>query len=240
MGPPRKALHTPVHSRLRHAGALRTPRPSSYPSAPAPQAWPAPTHCPCPSHSPSGLEAGPPCLVSSGLSTKRPQPLGVPWATLPCPGCAGPPEALWQLWDSKHRHSKVASTCPSSRPRSLSLWPWAGPLHRPHRSRSGWRRWLPLSVLQRGWGYGGLRASGAILQEGGTVCHRALVLDGGAGAGLGLQAPVGRMEGEHQAAAEDGAQAGHQQRRHWGDAASSAQGSASWGPAWPWSQQSPS
>lgn len=51
-------------------------------------------------------------------------------------------------------------------------------------------------------------------------CQATVVLDGRARAGLGLQAPVRGVEEEHQAAAEEDTQAGHQQHGHWGDTAS--------------------
>lgn len=69
-----------------------------------------------------------------------------------------------------------------------------------------------LGVPQQGWGQG--------LLEGCMVLGRAPeVLEGGARVGLGLQAPVGGVEEEYQAAAQEGAQAGHRQHGYWGDTA---------------------
>lgn len=77
----------------------------------------------------------------------------------------------------------------------------------------------PCSVLARVLGVP-QRGRGEGLLEGCVVHGRAPeVLEGGPRAGLGLQAPVGGVEEEYQAAAQEGTQAGHRQHGHWGDTA---------------------
>lgn len=168
------------------------------------------------------------CTAAAFLATATENPLGPAATTLGPPGC---PSLSHDR--SSQRDQSPRPCLPFTSPGSLFLMPTAlQPLalclapetswRAPKRKEAGPGAPVPGRVC---WGPGCCGgASGCGCQVGSVVqgccsCWAFVLLNGGAGVSLGLQAPVRGVEEEHQEAAEEDAEAGHQQHGHWGDTA---------------------
>lgn len=231
--PSRKAFLTPVHSTPSQAGALGIPNPLSSPSPWAPGARPAPAAATLGLVWPLGYPCQWPlvCTAAAFLAMATENPLGPAATILGPPGCQHHPSLSQDR--SSQRDQSPRPCLPFTSPGSLFLMPTAlQPLalclapetswRAPKRKEAGPGAPVPGRVC---WGPGCCGgASGCGCHVGSMVqgccsCWAFILLNGGAGVSLGLQAPVRGVEEEHQEAAEEDAEAGHQQHGHWGDTA---------------------
>lgn len=157
------------------------------------------------------FKEGPPHLCApDNWGPPEPQPTPSPSATSPHTPVLATSGLAWPL--GHPAVPRLGSGCHSPGDRSSRA------LHTSQASFSA----LGLSCRRASCCFGAVgapRVPGRGLREG--LPQSFMVPAARAGAGLSLQAPVRGVEEEHQTAAEECAQAGHQQHGHWGDTASS-------------------
>lgn len=212
----------------------QNPTPTQLPLTLGPQCQASP----CSSHPGPGLATGVP-LVSGLLSAQQQLfllwPQRIPWDPLPRPWvpprCQRHPSLSHDRFSQRDQSPRPC--LPFTSPGPLFLMPTAlQPLalyrtpemswRAPRRKEAGPGAPVPGRGCWEPGCCGG--ASGRGCQVGRMVqgccgCWAFVLLNGGAGVGLSLQAPVWGVEEEHQEAAEEDAEAGHQQHGHWGDTA---------------------